>query len=108
MIGRARRMWSRLDPSEENLAVDVIDEVARASIRGEGPTIYLKHPHTARNFRDSLYLPPRFIERRSLDPDRPTERLLDRLNADVEEILAADEAPTLSEEIAQRLRSEFA
>jgi len=108
MIGRARRMWSRLDPSEENLAVDVIDEVARASIRGEGPTIYLKHSHTARNFRESLYLPPRFIERRALDLDRATEPLLDRLDAEVEEILAADEAPTLPEEIAQRLQSEFA
>jgi len=108
MIGRVRRTWRRVDPTEENLAVDVIDEVARASIRGEGPTIYLKHPHTAQHFRDSLYLPPRVIERRSLDPSHPTESLLDRLDAEVEDILAREEPPTLPEPVVARLRSDFA
>jgi trimethylamine--corrinoid protein Co-methyltransferase len=108
MIGRVRRTWCRVDPTEENLAVDVIDEVARASIRGEGPTIYLKHPHTAQHFRGSLYLPPRVIERRSLDPSCPTESLLDRLDAEVEDILAQEETPTLPEPLAARLRSDFA
>ncbi len=107
MIGRARRMWSRFEPTEENLAVDVIDEVARASIRGEGPTIYLKHPHTARHFRRALYLPPRCIERRSLDPSHPTESVLDRLGADVEEILARPENPLLPDSVVRRLRAEF-
>ncbi len=107
MIGRVRRMWSALDPTEESLAVSVIDEVARASIRGEGPTIYLKHPHTAKHFRESLYLPPRYIERRSLDLAHPKEPLLDRLTAEVEEILAREEEPTLSASHAQRLRSDF-
>jgi len=88
--------------------VDVIDEVARASIRGEGPTIYLKHAHTAQHFRDSLYLPPRVIERRSLDPSHPTESLLDRLDAEVEDILVQEETPTLPEPLATRLRSDFA
>ena len=107
MIGRVRQMWSRLDPSEENLAVDVIDTVARASIRGDGPTIYLKHPHTAKFFRKSLYLPPRYIERGSFDPSHPSESLLERLEAEVTEILSCDAEPTLSAPLAQRLRDGF-
>mgnify|MGYP001124565925 CR=1 FL=1 len=75
MIGRVRRMWRPIEPTDENLAVDVIDEVARASIRGDGPTIYLKHPHTARHFRQALYLPPRPIERSALDLSRPATSL---------------------------------
>jgi len=101
-------MWRRVDPTEENLAVRVIDEVARASIRGEGPTIYLKHPHTAQHFRDSLYLPPRAIERRSLDLSRPSEPLLERLDAEVEDILGREETPTLPGSLAARLRTDFA
>ncbi len=107
MIGRVRRMWRSFEPTEERMALDVIDDVARASIRGTGPTIYLKHPHTARNFRQALYLPPRFVERRSLDLSRPPESLLDRLGGEVEEILARPEAPTLPDEVADRLRSGF-
>ncbi len=104
MIGRVRRMWNRIEPTDENLAADVIDDVARASIRGEGPTIYLKHPHTARRFRDALYLPPRFIERRSLEPSHLKESLLDRLAAEVAEILSRDDRPTVPESVAARLR----
>ncbi len=107
MIGRVRRMWRRIETSDERLAVDVIDDVARASIRGEGPTIYLKHPHTAAHFRDALYLPPRYIERRSLSPTRPTESLLDRLGAEVDGILAEEEQVRLPQTLAERLRTDF-
>lgn len=107
MIARVRRMWSALDPTEENLAVNVIDEVARASIRGEGPTIYLKHPHTAKHFRDSLYLPPRFIERSPLDLAHPKEPLLDRLGREVDEILGREEELTLSASVIQQLQTGF-
>lgn len=103
MIGRVRASWRRFEFTEENLAVDVIDEVARASIRGEGPTIYLKHPHTAQHFRKSLYLPPSYIQRDSLDLLHPAEPLLDRLASRVEEILSSEETPLLPAAVAQKL-----
>jgi trimethylamine--corrinoid protein Co-methyltransferase len=108
MIGRVRRMWSEVAATEEKLALDVIDEVARASVSGEGPTIYLKHPHTAREFRDSLYLPPHWIERRSLDLANPKETLDERLAVEVERLLAVDAGPTIEKAVAERLRHEFA
>jgi len=107
MIGRVRRMWRQIETTEERLAVRPIDDVARASIRGEGPTIYLKHPHTAAHFRDSLYLPPRYIERRSLAPSQPTESLLDRLAVEVEERLSEPERITLPDRIARQLQGAF-
>jgi len=107
MIGRVRQMWTRVDVTDENLAVDAIDDVARASIRGEGPTIYLKHPHTSKHFRESLYLPPRYIERGALDPESESESLSDRLRAEVDEILAREEVPTLPDAVAERLRAAF-
>ena len=87
--------------------MNVIDEVARASIRGEGPTIYLKHPHTAKHFRGSLYLPPRFIERSPLDLAHPKEHLLDRLGREVDEILDREEELTLPASVIQHLRTGF-
>ena len=105
MIARARHMWKPFQLTEENLALQVIDDVARASIRGEGPTIYLKHPHTAKHFRDSLYLAPSFIERRTLDLGKPSETLLERLDEKVEEILAADVGATIPDNLVNKLRA---
>ena len=107
MIGRVRSMWQRVNPTEENLAVDVIDEVARASISGKGPTIYLKHPHTARHFRKSLYIAPKYIERGSLDLSKPPSSLADRLGAEVEKILSQEEEAKVSPLLAERLRNSF-
>jgi trimethylamine--corrinoid protein Co-methyltransferase len=103
MIGRVRRMWSLPSADEQHLAVDVIDDVARASVRGDGPTIYLKHPHTAKHFREALYLPPRYIERGALDLSSPSEALLERLNGEVERILGAPEEPTLPADLVAKL-----
>jgi len=107
MIARVRQMWRPLDPTEENLALRAIDEVARASIRGEGPTVFLKHPHTAKHLRESLYLPARFVERRSLDPSCPTDSLLDRLDREVEELLARPRTPALPRALSEELRTRF-
>jgi trimethylamine:corrinoid methyltransferase-like protein len=105
MIARARHMWKPFRLTEENLALQVIDDVARASIKGKGPTIYLKHPHTAKHFRDSLYLAPSFIERRTLDLGKPSETLLERLGEKVEEILAADVEATIPDSLVNKLRA---
>ncbi len=105
MIARARHMWKPLQLTEENLALSVIDDVARASVSGEGPTIYLKHPHTAKNFRRSLYLPPSFIDRRTISEGKPSETLLERLGKRVDEILSSDPTPTIPAALVKKLRA---
>lgn len=105
MIARARHIWKPLNLTEENLALQVIDDVARASIKGEGPTIYLKHPHTAKNFRRSLYLPPSYIERGTLEPESPATALLEKLGARVKKFLAAEPEPTIPADLVKRLHT---
>ena len=105
MIARARHMWKPLQLTEENLALSVIDDVARASVSGEGPTIYLKHPHTAKHFRRSLYLPPSFIDRRTISEGKPSETLLERLGKRVDEILSSDPTPTIPAPLVKKLRA---
>lgn len=58
MICRARHLLRSVDVSEEVLAVNIIDEVAR-----EG-SLYLAHPHTLRHFRDALWIPPLYFYRK--------------------------------------------
>jgi trimethylamine--corrinoid protein Co-methyltransferase len=60
MIGRAKHILRPVDMSDDALAVDVIDEVVR---NGE---FYTVHPHTAEHFRKSLWMPPRYINRKRL------------------------------------------
>ncbi|MEA3238171.1 MAG: trimethylamine methyltransferase family protein [Candidatus Bipolaricaulota bacterium] len=105
MIARARSMWRPLELTEENLALSVIDDVARASIRGKGPTIYLKHPHTAKHFRQSLYLAPSFIDRSTISVAKQSETLLERLGKRVDEILSSDPTPTISAAMVKKLRA---
>ena len=105
MIARARSMWRPLELTEENLALSVIDDVARASIRGKGPTIYLKHPHTAKHFRQSLYLAPSFIDRSTISVGKQSETLLGRLGKRVDEILAADATPTIPAALVKKLEA---
>ncbi len=105
MIARARHMWRPLQMTEENLGLQVIDDVARASIRGKGPTIYLKHHHTAKNFRHALYLPPSFIDRQTITEGKPSETLLERMGKRVTEILSSDPTPTISTALLNKLRA---
>jgi len=105
MIARARSMWRPLELTEENLALSVIDDVARASVSGKGPTIYLKHPHTAKHFRHSLYLPPSFIDRRTITEGKPIDTLLERLGKRVDKILSSDPTPTISAALVKKLRA---
>jgi len=106
MITRARHMWQPLEVNENNLALQVIDDVARASIKGEGPTVYLSHPHTARNFRRSLYVAPPFIDRSTINFGKEEETLLDKLGKKVEDILTPDlPEPTIPAALVEELRA---
>ncbi len=64
MIGRARQILRPADLSEEALAIDVIDEVSRSG------DVYLAHPHTAKKFREALWLPPKYINRKHISYDQ--------------------------------------
>jgi trimethylamine--corrinoid protein Co-methyltransferase len=90
MITRARHMWRPLQLTEENLALSVIDDVARASASGKGPT---------------MYLPPSYIERGIIQPKAPSTPLLDKLGERVEKILSGDADPTLPTAIVEKLRA---
>jgi trimethylamine--corrinoid protein Co-methyltransferase len=80
MIGRARHLYRPVELSEKNLAVRVIDEVARS---GE---LYLQHPHTLESFRDSLWFPPKYINRKHMHA--PEDKTLpELLGEEVERIL---------------------
>jgi len=105
MIARTRHILRPFELTEERLAQSVIDTVARASIAGKGPTIYLKHPHTAKNFKQALYMPPKFIERGTLKPESPGEPLLEKLGEQMEKILSPEPEPTLPEAVVDRLYS---
>ncbi|MFO8057550.1 MAG: trimethylamine methyltransferase family protein [bacterium] len=72
MIGRARQILRPADLSEDALAIHVIDEVARSG------DVFLAHPHTAKKFREALWLPPRYINRKhiSYDQEQPIEDML--------------------------------
>ena len=78
MIGRARHLLKSADLSENNLAVDVIDEVARRD------DLYLAHPHTADRFRESLWIPPSFIERRKTEEREDASELTNLLAEEVD------------------------
>ncbi len=107
MIARARHLWQPLNFTEENLAIKPIDDVARASVRGKGATIFLKHPHTAKHFKESLYLPPRFVERGTISPGSPSKPLAEKLGDRVKSILSREDTPTLPANIIKKLQKDY-
>jgi trimethylamine--corrinoid protein Co-methyltransferase len=88
MIERATHMLKHADLSENALAVDVINEVAR---NGD---LYLAHPHTAENFRHVLWIPPDYINRRRITEARHGE-LPELLTEKVNNILNTHEPKEL-------------
>lgn len=64
MIARARHILRPVNLSDEALATDVIDEVAR----GDG--FYATNPHTAEHFRAALWMPPSYLDRKHLSEFR--------------------------------------
>lgn len=82
MIGRVKQILKPVDLSDDALAVDVIDKVARSG------GLYLAHPHTSKKFRQSLWLPPKYINRKHLTLEKEDE-LTDLLSDEVDKILAS-------------------
>ena len=79
MIKRAKQLLRPVELSAENLALDVIDEVSR------GGGIYLTHQHTFNHFKDSLWLPPKYIFRGNVNDKGPT--IAECLSKAVEKLL---------------------
>lgn len=68
MIKRARHLLKEIDVSKEALDTSIIDDVSRSN------GLYLSHSHTAKNFKNALWLPPGYIERgnvvKQTEPDK--------------------------------------
>jgi len=89
MIGRARQILRPVDLSEDALAIDVIDEVARSG------DVFLAHPHTAKKFREALWLPPKYINRKHISYDHGQE-IEELLLQEVKSILESHQPKLLS------------
>jgi trimethylamine--corrinoid protein Co-methyltransferase len=89
IIGRVRHLMKPADLSEDALAVKVIDEVARS---GE---LYLTHPHTLNKYRESLWLPPEYFNRKHI-AQLEIEPLPDLMKEEVQNILSDHEPRPLS------------
>jgi trimethylamine--corrinoid protein Co-methyltransferase len=97
MIGRINHILKEPDLSKESLAVDVIDEVSRSG------DLYLAHSHTVSRFRGSLWLPPKYINRKHFDLEYFHD-INELLTVEVNEIRTRDLAVTLSESILARIQ----
>ena len=83
MINRARHLLKPTDLSEKSLAIDVIDEVARRD------DLYLTHEHTAENFKDALWIPPRAIERGTIEKREQAHEMTQLLREEANRILSS-------------------
>jgi trimethylamine:corrinoid methyltransferase-like protein len=97
MIGRAKHILKAVDLSEANLAVDVINEVARHD------DLYLAQPHTAERFRESLWMPPTFIERRKTEERENASELTDLLSESVDRVSTDHKPKTLADSKAEQI-----
>jgi trimethylamine--corrinoid protein Co-methyltransferase len=97
MIGRAKHILKAVDLSEANLAVDVINEVARRD------DLYLAQPHTAERFRESLWMPPDFIERRKTEERKNASELTDLLSEAVDRVSTNHKPKALADSKAEQI-----
>jgi trimethylamine:corrinoid methyltransferase-like protein len=72
-----------VDLSDDALAVDAIDEIAR------GECLFLAHPHTSQHFRKALWLPPFYIERRNTSEREHAGEPQDLLSEEVTRVLSS-------------------
>jgi trimethylamine--corrinoid protein Co-methyltransferase len=89
MVQRAKKLLKPFDLSEESLAGEVIDEVAREK---GGVANYPSHPHTYQHFKQALWAAPKYFER-GLDYEKD---LPDLLTDTLKDILANHTPPPLS------------
>ncbi len=90
IIGRVKQILKPVDLSDEALAVDVIDEVARSG------DLYMAHDHTFEKFRQVLWLPPKYINRKHLTMEKETD-MTELLSEEVNNILATHKPKELSQ-----------
>jgi trimethylamine--corrinoid protein Co-methyltransferase len=89
MVERGRKLFKPLELTEEVLAGQVIDDVAR---KRSGIDNFPGHPHTYQHFRQALWIAPRYFERgANLERDLP-----DLLTDVVKDILVNHEPTPLS------------
>ncbi|MEL7563425.1 MAG: trimethylamine methyltransferase family protein [Dehalobacterium sp.] len=95
MIGMVKKFISGLNVSDENLAIDIIEEVG---IGGH----FLGHEHTMRNCRKEPFLPE--ISLRGKITADPDEVLEENINNKVEKMLTQYQKPELPQELDKTLR----
>lgn len=83
MIKRARHLMTPISLSEDKLALNVIDDICK---NNSYDGLYLTHPHTSEFFREALYIPPEYLNRRSIE-DQLKESLNEMLAEEVKKIL---------------------
>jgi trimethylamine--corrinoid protein Co-methyltransferase len=83
MINRVRHLLKSADLSGKGLAVDVIDGVARRD------DLYLTHDHTAENFKDALWIPPKTIERGKIEKREQAQEMTLLLREEANRILSS-------------------
>lgn len=101
MVDRARKLLRPLELTEQNLAAQVIDEVSREK---DGLDNYPSHSHTFEQFREALWIPPKYIERGI----NHTNSLPERLTEIVKEIIATHKAKPLSETMLAKIETYLA
>ena len=97
MIGRAKHLLKPVDLSQENLAVEVINQVARDD------DLYLAQPHTAERYRESLWMPPAFIERRKTEEREDADELTVLLGEAVDWISTSHKPIALADSKADQI-----
>jgi trimethylamine--corrinoid protein Co-methyltransferase len=101
MVARGRKLLRPLDLTEEGLASQTIDDVAR---KKKGMDNYPSHAHTYQHFRQALWLPPKYFERgANLERDLP-----DLLTNVVKDILANHQPQPLPAELTARIEQYLA
>ena len=100
MILRAKYVTEKVDLSEESLALEVIDDMARGqSSYGS----FLAHSHTAMHFRESLWLPPDYFSRALVQENRDAPELEELLEDCVSSILAGHSPAELDPQKRNRI-----
>jgi trimethylamine:corrinoid methyltransferase-like protein len=99
LVGLVRRQWQGVRVDDEMLALDVSRAVGP---RGD----YLAHPHTADHCRTERW-PSRYFERRNAkDMEEAGESdLLERVDADLRDLLASHWAEPLPDAVRERMNS---
>jgi trimethylamine--corrinoid protein Co-methyltransferase len=91
MIGRVKQILRPVELTDDALAVDVINDVARSG------GLYLTHPHTQKKFRQALWLPPKYINRKHFTFEKEDD-LLDLLSDEVDSILSRHKPSDISQD----------